>query len=327
MSFSQGGPEAIGGPDSLIFLQPVNGLGCVVDELAHFQEFETKFIKRGKYSRYTILPWHSGDDDDDDDGRGGGGDGDGERRCSPLFPSLSSPPAEKVFFCWLPLRRHRQAATAPPIGLHQPPNPSPRFSPVVAAAATPARSSTSTFHGPCYVVGDNIDTDQIIPAQYLTLVPSKPDEYRKLGSFALIGLPHDAYQIPFVEPGHETTRFPIIIGGSNFGCGSSREHAPVALGAAGVRAVVAESYARIFFRNSVSTGEVYPVESEAVGMWKECSTGDIVTVDLAENALINHSTGKQYTLKPIGDAGPVVEAGGIFAYARQTGMISSARSD
>lgn len=177
------------------------------------------------------------------------------------------------------------------------------------------------------MVGDNIDTDQIIPAQYLTLVPSKPDEYRKLGSFALIGLPHDAYPIPFVEPGHETTRFPIIIGGSNFGCGSSREHAPVALGAAGVRAVVAESYARIFFRNSVSTGEVYPVESEAVGMWKECSTGDIVTVDLAENALINHSTGKQYTLKPIGDAGPVVEAGGIFAYARQTGMISSARSD
>lgn len=127
-------------------------------------------------------------------------------------------------------------------------------------------------------------------------------------------------------PDQETTRFPIIVAGSNFGCGSSREHAPVALGAAGARAVVAESYARIFFRNSVSTGEVYPVESENVGMWKECSTGDIVTVNLDENLFVNHSTGKQYSLKPIGDAGPVIEAGGIFAFARQTGMISSAAS-
>ncbi|CAA7405936.1 unnamed protein product [Spirodela intermedia] len=243
---------------------------------------------------------------------------------SPLSRHHQQRRSSSVGSPFVAIAKRRQHLSSACINL---PNPSPRFSPVVAAAATPARSSTSTFHGPCYVVGDNIDTDQIIPAQYLTLVPSKPDEYRKLGSFALIGLPHDAYPIPFVEPGHETTRFPIIIGGSNFGCGSSREHAPVALGAAGVRAVVAESYARIFFRNSVSTGEVYPVESEAVGMWKECSTGDIVTVDLAENALINHSTGKQYTLKPIGDAGPVVEAGGIFAYARQTGMISSARSD
>lgn len=189
-----------------------------------------------------------------------------------------------------------------------------------------AAPSASTFHGTCYVVGDNIDTDQIIPAQYLTLVPSKPDEYRKLGSYALIGLPSAAYPVPFVDHGGETTRFPIIVAGANFGCGSSREHAPVALGAAGVRAVVAESYARIFFRNSVATGEVYPVESEGVGLWKECSTGDIITVDLAENVLINHTTGKQYTLKPIGDAGPVIEAGGIFAYARQTGMIPSAES-
>uniref|UniRef100_A0A1D1XVC3 3-isopropylmalate dehydratase n=1 Tax=Anthurium amnicola TaxID=1678845 RepID=A0A1D1XVC3_9ARAE len=191
--------------------------------------------------------------------------------------------------------------------------------------AVSASASAATFHGPCYVVGDNIDTDQIIPAHHLTLVPSKPDEYRKLGAFALVGLPSAAYPVPFVEPGEETTRFPIVVAGANFGCGSSREHAPVALGAAGVRAVVAQSYARIFFRNSVSTGEVYPVETDDVGMAKECSIGDILTVDLAENVLINHTTGKQYSLKPIGDAGPVVEAGGIFAYARQTGMIPSAK--
>ncbi|KAE9584571.1 hypothetical protein Lal_00021704 [Lupinus albus] len=180
-------------------------------------------------------------------------------------------------------------------------------------------SSTSSFHGLCYVLGDNIDTDQIIPAEYLTLVPSKPDEYQKLGSFALIGLPA-SYSARFIDPGETKTKYSVIIAGANFGCGSSREHAPVALGASGTAAVVAESYARIFFRNSVATGEVYPIESEA-RLCEECRTGDVVTIELEEGKLINHSTGKEYRLKPIGDAGPVIEAGGIFAYARKTGMI------
>lgn len=96
----------------------------------------------------------------------------------------------------------------------------------------------------------------------------------------------------------------------------------MALGAAGVAAVVAESYARIFFRNSVATGEIYPLESE-VRLCDECKTGDVVTIELGDNKLINHTTGKEYKLKPIGDAGPVIEAGGIFAYARNTGMIPS----
>ncbi|KAG1362134.1 3-isopropylmalate dehydratase small subunit 3-like [Cocos nucifera] len=192
------------------------------------------------------------------------------------------------------------------------------------AAVTPSSPSPTTFHGPCYVLGDNIDTDQIIPAEHLTLVPSKPDEYRKLGSFSLCGLPSAAYPVPFVPSGAASTPFPVVIAGANFGCGSSREHAPVALGAAGVRAVVAEYYARIFFRNSVSTGEIFPLESEETGIWKECTTGDIVTVDLDGSWLINHTTGKEHRLKPIGDAGPVIEAGGIFAYARKTGMIASA---
>ncbi|EHA8591971.1 putative 3-isopropylmalate dehydratase small subunit 3 [Cocos nucifera] len=192
------------------------------------------------------------------------------------------------------------------------------------ATVSPSSPSPTTYHGPCYVLGDNIDTDQIIPAEHLTLVPSKPDEYRKLGSFALCGLPSTTYPVPFIHPGADVTRFPIVIAGANFGCGSSREHAPVALGAAGVRAVVAEYYARIFFRNSVATGEIYPLESEETGIWKECDTGDIVTVNLAENLLVNNTTGKEYRLKPIGDAGPVIEAGGIFAYARKTGMIASA---
>ncbi|KAK4718766.1 hypothetical protein R3W88_017104 [Solanum pinnatisectum] len=191
-----------------------------------------------------------------------------------------------------------------------------------AASTTPETTKTATtFHGLCYVLGDNIDTDQIIPAEYLTLVPSNPDEYKKLGSYALCGLP-SSYQTRFVEPGEFTSKYSIVIGGDNFGCGSSREHAPVALGAAGVLAVVAESYARIFFRNSVSTGEVYPLESEK-RICEECKTGDVLTVEIGDSRLINHTTGKEYKLKPIGDAGPVIEAGGIFAYARKAGMISA----
>ncbi|KDP39892.1 hypothetical protein JCGZ_03423 [Jatropha curcas] len=195
---------------------------------------------------------------------------------------------------------------------------------VPRSTATPSSTTSTiatTFHGLCYVVGDNIDTDQIIPAEYLTLVPSNPAEYEKLGSYALIGLPA-SYETRFIEPGETKTKYSIVIGGDNFGCGSSREHAPVALGAAGVAAVVAESYARIFFRNSVATGEIYPLESE-VRICEECKTGDVVTIELAEGRLINHTTGKEYILKPIGDAGPVIEAGGIFAYARKTGMIPS----
>ncbi|XP_073104428.1 3-isopropylmalate dehydratase small subunit 1-like [Elaeis guineensis] len=202
--------------------------------------------------------------------------------------------------------------------------PEPLLSTAPRAAVTPSSPSPTTFHGPCYVIGDNIDTDQIIPAEHLTLVPSKPDEYQKLGSLALCGLPSSAYPVPFVLSGAASTPFPIVIAGANFGCGSSREHAPVALGVAGVWAVVAEYYARIFFRNSVSTGEMFPLESEETVIWKECTTGDIVTVDLDERWLTNHTTGKEYRLKPIGDAGPVIEAGGIFAYARKTGMIASA---
>ncbi|VFQ64714.1 unnamed protein product [Cuscuta campestris] len=194
--------------------------------------------------------------------------------------------------------------------------PPPRSAPPAAAAV-----STTTFHGLCYVVGDNIDTDQTIPAEYLTLVPSKPEEYEKLGSYALCGLPA-SYPTRFIDPGEFKSKYSIVIGGDNFGCGSSREHAPVALGAAGVSAVVAESYARIFFRNSVSTGEIYPLECD-VRICEECKTGDAVTVELGESKLINHTTGKEYKLKPIGDAGPVIDAGGIFAYARKTGMIPS----
>jgi 3-isopropylmalate/(R)-2-methylmalate dehydratase small subunit len=173
---------------------------------------------------------------------------------------------------------------------------------------------------PVYVVGDNIDTDQIIPAQYLTLVPTIPEEYKKLGSYAMVGLPDELYPERFIPEGRTESDFKIVIAGKNFGCGSSREHAPIALGAAGVEAVVAESYARIFFRNSIATGELYPYESRE-RMLDLCRTGDIATLDFDNDTItVNNKT---FALKPMGDVRPVIDAGGIFNYARQTGMIPS----
>lgn len=173
-----------------------------------------------------------------------------------------------------------------------------------------------------FVCGDNIDTDQIIPAEYLTLVPSNPDEYEKLGSYALIGLPEDGNPVRYVEEGSMRTKYPIVIGGENFGCGSSREHAPIAMGACGGCAVVAQSYARIFFRNCSATGELYPWES-VDRLIDHFETGQSATIDFDSNSITNNATGKTFDLRPLGDVQPVVDAGGIFNFARKSGMIKS----
>ena len=172
--------------------------------------------------------------------------------------------------------------------------------------------------GAAFVLGDNIDTDQIIPAQYLNLVPTIAAEYRELGRHALIGLPDTCP--PFVQPGAYHTAYPIIVAGRNFGCGSSREHAPVALGAAGVKLVVAASFARIFFRNCIATGELYPVECRAP-LGAAVTTGDTVIVDLAAQTLRHEASGAVFALAPLGAAQDVIDAGGIFAYARAHGML------
>src|SRR5579862_4756851 len=157
---------------------------------------------------------------------------------------------------------------------------------------------SKVIRGKAYVVRDNIDTDQIIPAQYLNLVPTIPEEYEKLGSFALCGLPKDQYPTRYMSEGESQTPYTIVIGGRNFGCGSSREHAPIALGAAGCEAVVAESFARIFFRNSVATGELYPCECTD-RLCDELKNGDIVTVDLDKETVTVKATGKVHFLKPL----------------------------
>ena len=180
----------------------------------------------------------------------------------------------------------------------------------------------SVFTGPVYVVRDNIDTDQIIPAEFLNLVPTMPEEYEKLGSHALCGLPDSLYPDRFVKPGQLDSAYAIVVGGRNFGCGSSREHAPIAMGSAGCKIVLAESFARIFFRNCVSTGEIYPCES----LDRLCDllkTGDVVRVDLDQATVTVQATSKIHSFKPLGDVRPVVDAGGLFNYARQSGMIAA----
>lgn len=180
------------------------------------------------------------------------------------------------------------------------------------------RPMSNTVTTKVYVVRDNIDTDQIIPAQYLTLVPTIAEEYEKLGTYAMAGLPESLYPVRMVPEGEMKSAYGIVIGGRNFGCGSSREHAPIALGAAGVQAVVAESFARIFFRNCVATGELYPYDSP-VRLCDRVNTGDEATLDFdADTFTVN---GQTYQLKPLGEVRPVIDAGGLFNYARQSGMI------
>ena len=180
----------------------------------------------------------------------------------------------------------------------------------------------SVFTGPVYVVRDNIDTDQIISAQYLNLVPTIAEEYEKLGSYALDGLPASLYATRYVKESQLDSDYPIVVAGKNFGCGSSREHAPIAMGSANCEIVLAESFARIFFRNGVATGELYPCEC-ADRLCDILKTGDVVTVDLDAASVTVQATGKVYQFKPLGDVRPVVDAGGLFNFARNSGMIEA----
>jgi len=179
--------------------------------------------------------------------------------------------------------------------------------------------------GRAYVLGDNIDTDQIIPAQYLTFNPAVPEEYKMFGKYALSSVPPSQAglpkgHVPFHTKDEFVSDYKIIVAGKNFGCGSSREHAPIALHAAGIEAVVAEFYARIFFRNSVNGGYIIPFESEQRLCDRIC-TGDELKIDVANGELHNVTTGESWKLKPLGEVAPIIDAGGLFPYAKKVGML------
>ena len=183
----------------------------------------------------------------------------------------------------------------------------------------------SKIEGKVFVVGDNVDTDQIIPAEYLSYNPADPSERKYFGRYALSGLPPASSGmpdggIPFVQEGSFKSQFTIIIAGKNFGCGSSREHAPLALAEAGCRAIIAQSYARIFYRNCINGGYLIPFESNE-RLIERFSTGDAARIDINSAMLQNLRTGEEFQLLPLGDIGEIVSAGGLFNYARKQGII------
>jgi 3-isopropylmalate/(R)-2-methylmalate dehydratase small subunit len=181
------------------------------------------------------------------------------------------------------------------------------------------------IRGKAYVVGSDIDTDQIIPAKHLVYSLSDPEERKLYGKYAMSGVPDSESGLPkgdirFVEEGMERSPYKIIIGGKNFGCGSSREHAAVCLQIAGIEAVVAESYARIFYRNVVDGGFFVPFEAK-VHLNQEIATGDDLEIDVNHGILKDLTRGKQYDLKPLGDIIEILKAGDVFEYARKKGLI------
>lgn len=179
--------------------------------------------------------------------------------------------------------------------------------------------------GKAYVVGDAIDTDQIIPAEHLVYSLSDPEEKKFYGRYALSSVPTDQQGLPyggrpFTKPDAFESEYSIVVGGSNFGCGSSREHAPFALQEAGCEAVVAESYARIFYRNAVDGGFIVPFES-IERLVERVRTGDELEIETSLGKLTNLTTGEEFLLKPLGDVAEILKAGNVFEYARKAGLM------
>lgn len=185
------------------------------------------------------------------------------------------------------------------------------------------------IEGLAYVLGDDIDTDQIIPAEHLVYSLSDPEESKNYGKFALSGVPSAQAGLPqgghpFVRPGTHRSEYAIIVGGKNFGCGSSREHAPACMQIAGIQVVVAESYARIFYRNAIDGGFFTPLET-VVPLTKEVRTGDKLVIDIEAGTLVNATLGKPYRLKPLGDVLEILKAGNIFEYAKKAGLMPAGK--
>jgi len=157
--------------------------------------------------------------------------------------------------------------------------------------------------GKCWKFGDDVNTDEIIPARYLNVIDES-----ELAAHCMEGI--DPEFVHSAEPGD------VIVGGKNFGCGSSREHAPVSVKAFGIQCVVARSFARIFFRNAINIG-LPIVECPAAA--DETETGDVIEVDLAGGTVINHTKETSYDFAPFpAELQAIIDAGGLIPYAKQT---------
>lgn len=191
--------------------------------------------------------------------------------------------------------------------------------------------------GKVYIVGDDIDTDAIIPAKYLVTT-----DHKELASHAMEGLDEKLYPQKMLDT-EGNCGYKIIIAGKNFGCGSSREHAPIALYSAGIEAVIAPTFARIFYRNCINGGQMYALAAKdiivktpgkkakkrdkyAVNSEDGCRlrTGDILNVHIGEDdepcwAYFMSKTAKvpsDFSIEPLPEfVHEIYEAGGLMAYS------------
>ena len=156
--------------------------------------------------------------------------------------------------------------------------------------------------GKAHTYGDHVDTDAIIAARYLSTT-----DPMELAAHCMQDI--DAEFIERAEPGD------IIVAGENFGCGSSREHAPIAIKAAGISAVIAANFARIYYRNSLNIGLPIIECPEAAAA---INAGDEVTVDTDAGTIVDHTTGEEFSFQPLaGTAADLVAAGGLVPMVKE----------
>jgi 3-isopropylmalate/(R)-2-methylmalate dehydratase small subunit len=148
---------------------------------------------------------------------------------------------------------------------------------------------------------DNIDTDVILPGTYLKL-----HDYDEIAKHAMEGIDPNFHA--------RVKKGDFIVAGKNFGCGSSREHAPIALSHCGIKAVLALSFARIFYRNAVDGAFLLPIEIDEAA-YKKISENDELEINTDKNEIKNLTKGEAYSMKPFSDIiSKIIAAGGLFKY-------------
>jgi len=157
------------------------------------------------------------------------------------------------------------------------------------------------MNGRSWKYGDNVNTDEIIPARYLNTT-----DVKELASHCMEDIDPE-----FVK---KAGKGDIIVAGGNFGCGSSREHAPISIKTFGISCVIAKSFARIFFRNAINIG--LPIfESEEASA--EMNDGDEVKVDINSGKITNLTTNREYSFTPFADEmKDIIQAGGLMEYIK-----------
>lgn len=158
------------------------------------------------------------------------------------------------------------------------------------------------IRGKVIILGDDVDTDQILPGYAMS------EPYEEIGKYAMAGLPTEDFKLNR-EPGC------ILVAGRNFGCGSSREHAPIAIKASGIQLVIADSFARIFYRNSIDIG--LPI-IECPAAAKAIRDGDEVAVHLDTGVIEDRTTGERFTAAPFPPfIQKIINVGGIENFVRE----------